>query len=141
MHMTETGVLPRTTGWIADDSTFGARLALIRQKMDWNIKEAARECAVPAASWKSWERQGVRPRNIDDAAWQIADRTGCDYGWLLAGARLTTYAASRGNPGPEANSRYPRTPDRTRPNGHPKRTAPDPSTRRPGRVHRALTAN
>jgi len=131
---------PTVTGWTIDDSTFGARLALVRQRMDWNIKEAARECGLPAASWRTWERDGVTPRNIVEIAGLISERTGCDYGWLLAGQRLTSYAVSRGRPGPEANSRYPRSPERTRPNSYPKRTSPDPATRRPSRVRAALAA-
>lgn len=140
VRMTTTPAAPARTGWTVDDSTFGARLALVRQRMDWNVKEAARECGVPGASWRTWERDGVQPRDKDEIAWRIAERTGCDYGWLLAGPRLTTYASDRGGARPEANSRYPRPTDRTRPNGHPKRTAPDPTTRRPVRLGAALAA-
>jgi transcriptional regulator with XRE-family HTH domain len=72
-------------GWTVDGSTFGARLALIRQRMDWNLKEAADECNVPAASWTNWERKGADPRGLLNIVRQISDRTGCDYLWLLAG--------------------------------------------------------
>lgn len=80
-------------GWTVDDSTFGARLALVRQRMQWNIKEAARECGIPAASWGTWEN-GAMPRRYTEMCRLIADRTGCDYGWLVlgpqaAGAGLT----------------------------------------------------
>lgn len=130
------------SGWTADDSTFGARLALVRQRMGWgNVKEAAVACGLPPESWRRWERDGRAPRDKDEIAWRIAERTGCDYGWLLAGPRLTTYASDRGAGRPEANSRYPRMSartERTRPNGHPKRTAPDPATRRPARLPLAL---
>jgi transcriptional regulator with XRE-family HTH domain len=74
-------------GWTVDDGTFGARLALIRQRMQWNIKEAARECGIPAASWGTWEN-GAMPRRYTEMCRLIAERTGCDYGWLLAGPRL-----------------------------------------------------
>lgn len=75
-------------GWTVDDSTFGARLALVRQRMQWNIKEAARECGIPAASWGTWEG-GAMPRRYTEMCRLISDRTGCDYGWLLDGPRMT----------------------------------------------------
>lgn len=76
-------------GWIPDDSTFGARLALVRQRMGWgNLKEAAIECGIPPETWRTWERDGVVPRRMVEISGLIADRTGCDYGWLLAGQRL-----------------------------------------------------
>lgn len=74
-------------GWTVDDSTFGARLALVRQRMQWNIKEAARECGIPAASWGSWEN-GAMPRRYTEMCRLIAERTGADYGWLLDGPHL-----------------------------------------------------
>lgn len=80
---------PYRTGWIADDSTFGARLALVRQRMGWgNIKEAAVACGVPVESWRRWERDGRKPHNVIKRAWQIAERTGCDYMWLLHGPKV-----------------------------------------------------
>lgn len=94
--MTVTGAESTVRGWTADDSTFGARLALIRQRMGWgNVKLAAEECKLPVQSWRTWERDGVTPRNIVEIAGTISERTGCDYGWLLAGHRLTTYATPR----------------------------------------------
>jgi hypothetical protein len=88
--MTSTESITRI-GWTADDSTFGARLALIRQRMQWgNVKEAALECGLPPESWRTWERDGVEPRRLVDVAVQISDRVGCDLGWLIAGPRLHT---------------------------------------------------
>ncbi|WFF07218.1 helix-turn-helix transcriptional regulator [Micromonospora sp. WMMD1076] len=76
-------------GWVPDDGTFGARLALVRQRMGWgNVKEAAIACGLPVESWRSWERDGRTPQRIVETAALIAERTGCDYGWLLAGGRL-----------------------------------------------------
>lgn len=75
------------SGWTVDDSEFGARLALVRQQMKWNIKEAARECGIPAASWGTWEN-GAMPRRYTEMCRLIARRTGCDYAWLLDGPRL-----------------------------------------------------
>ena len=72
-------------GWTVNDSTFGARLALIRQHMDWNLKEAALACNVPAQTWTNWERKGQDPQRLHAVVRQIADRSGCDYLWLLAG--------------------------------------------------------
>ena len=137
--MTTIDAQPIVRGWTPDDSTFGARLALVRQRMGWgNVKEAAEACKLPVQSWRNWERDNVAPRNIVDIAGIIADRTGCDYGWLLAGSRLTSFAAARGAAGPETNSRYARPAamtGRTRPNSHPKQAFPDLSTRRPGWTH------
>lgn len=70
-------------GWVADDSTFGARLALIRQRMGWgNVKEAALACGVPVASWRNWERDGRLPRDLIQVSGQISRTTGCDQAWL-----------------------------------------------------------
>jgi hypothetical protein len=81
--MTTSVEAPRT-GWIADDSSFGARLALVRQRMQWgNVKEAADACGIPVESWRRWERDGRAPRDVVDQARKIADRTGADFGWLL----------------------------------------------------------
>ena len=95
--MTTTPV-PRTTrGWTADDSTFGARLALVRQRMQWgNVKEAALACGVPTESWRTWERDNRSPRNIVQIARRIAERTGCDYLWLLLGQNAEIDAVVNG---------------------------------------------
>lgn len=89
-HMTAVQGEPRPSnleqGWTVDDGTFGARLALVRQRMQWNIKEAARECGVPAASWGSWEA-GSLPRRYTEICAQIAERTGASYMWLLTGPK------------------------------------------------------
>lgn len=73
-------------GWVADDGTFGARLALIRQHQSWgNVKEAAMACGIPVESWRTWERDGVKPRDYVAIVEQISAYTRCDYGWLLDG--------------------------------------------------------
>jgi hypothetical protein len=82
-------------GWTADDSTFGARLALIRQRMGWgNIARAAKECGVPTDSWRNWEVDGREPHRLTTIAMAIATKTGCDYLWLVhgpnRGARVPT---------------------------------------------------
>jgi len=135
--MTANSVDHMSRGWTPDDGTFGARLALIRQHMAWgNVKEAAIACGLPPESWRTWERDGVTPRNIVDIAAQISERTGCDYGWLLAGARLregrtvvTAGQAYRQTTGPKL-----RLTDQPHPNGYQNRTAPAPGTRRPARL-------
>lgn len=83
--MTAVQVEPTAVGWTMDDSTFGARLALVRLKMDWNVKQAARECGQAAATWRSWEMDGVEPRRLREVCRAIATRTGCSYLWLLDG--------------------------------------------------------
>lgn len=98
--------------WVPRDDTFGARLALVRQHMRWNIKEAASECGVPAATWRLWELEGVEPRRYFETASAIAERVGCDLAWLMGGSRLQgrrvterdstrpgSYPANRSRPG------------------------------------------
>jgi hypothetical protein len=83
------GTAPANTGspWIPDDATFGARLALIRQRMGWgNLKEAALACGLPVQSWRAWERDNVSPRNYPFICQTIAEVTGCDFDWLMRGA-------------------------------------------------------
>jgi|SRR2546423_3648057 len=83
------GTPVQTPAWIPTDDTFGARLALVRQKMGWgNVKEAALACGLPPESWRTWERDNVTPRRVVQIARRIAERTGADYGWLLDGPRL-----------------------------------------------------
>lgn len=72
--------------WVPSDETFGARLALIRQRMGWgNVKKAAEECGLPVQSWRTWERDGVTPHRLVTIAMTISTRTGCDYLWLVHG--------------------------------------------------------
>lgn len=91
---------PAEDDWIPNDSEFGSRLAAIRHRMGWNVKEAARECGLPAATWRLWEVDGALPRNIVTVSMAISQRVGCDYLWLVhgpdrGGARPTTgYAAT-----------------------------------------------
>jgi transcriptional regulator with XRE-family HTH domain len=104
----------RRSGWIADDSTFGARLALVRQRMGWgNVKEAADACGIPVESWRRWERDNRAPRDVADVAWQIAERTGADYGWLLAGPRLVDEQAPAVSAEPRVVTRRGRRADNT----------------------------
>jgi hypothetical protein len=89
------------TAWVPDMSTFGARLALIRQRMGWgNVKHAAEECGLPVQSWRSWERDGVDPTRKVEVAAKIAERTDCDYLWLVfgpsRGARRVSAAVTDG---------------------------------------------
>lgn len=66
-------------------NTFGARLALIRWQMGWNMKEAALACGFSQQSWRGWELQGHDPRGFADVAERIAERTGVDEYWILTG--------------------------------------------------------
>src|SRR5690349_14488390 len=92
-------VVANTTGanpWIPDDSDFGARLALIRQRMGWNITEAARECGLQAENWRLWEQAGRNPSRYVTICITIASRTGCDVDWLLHGPARGEVADLRG---------------------------------------------
>src|SRR5258707_106817 len=91
-----------TEPWVPSDSTFGARLALVRQKMGWgNVKVAAVECGLPVETWRTWERDNVEPKRLLVIAMAIASRTGCDYLWLVHGPnrggaiRSTAYVGAR----------------------------------------------
>ena len=85
--MNDMSIASLEEGWMATDDTFGARLALIRQRMGWgNVAEAALACGLPVASWRNWERDGRMPRDLVRIARQIADTTGCSYYWLLDGS-------------------------------------------------------
>ena len=81
-----TPVEETSPGWVADASTFGARLALVRQRMGWgNVEKAARECGIPVETWRSWERDNREPHRLVTIAMAIATKTGCDYLWLVHG--------------------------------------------------------
>lgn len=92
---TETEAAAQTPPWIPSIDDFGSRLALVRHRMGWNVKEAARECGLAAATWRLWE-EGGSPRNIITTAMAISNRTGCDYLWLVhgpnRGATVRTFA-------------------------------------------------
>lgn len=76
---------PADSGWVPDDSTFGARLALVRQQMQWgNVAEAAKECGFPTQTWRTWEQGGL-PRDLVAVCRRISARTDCRYDWLLDG--------------------------------------------------------
>jgi hypothetical protein len=99
--------------------------------MGWgSVAEAAIACGLPVPSWRNWERDGRRPRRYEEVCAIIADRSGCDFGWLLAGSRL------RG--GSNDTHEYPR--------GHATRTTVStrppniPDVRRPARLSRLIAA-
>jgi len=71
--------------WIPRDNTFGARLALLRQRFGWNLKEASLNCGLPQNAWLEWESKGRVPRNLPDVALQISKYTDVDDYWLMTG--------------------------------------------------------
>ena len=121
--------------WIPTDDTFGARLALIRQRMSWgNVKEAALACALPPESWRTWERDNVEPRRYETICRQIAGRVGCDLDWLMRGSSIE---------GGEHKIRFaPRVvrPIDNRPGGGPRRGDERHEVRRPKRIVPPLAA-
>jgi hypothetical protein len=72
-------------GWVPSDESFSARLALVRNRLGWNMKEAALACGLPPSSWMHWESDGKHPRNYTDVCQTISARTGADYAWLALG--------------------------------------------------------
>lgn len=133
-------------GWTVDDTTFGARLALVRQRMGWNIKEAATACGIPPASWASWEA-GALPRKREETCEKIAAQTGADYLWLMVGPRTTSGArVTRGNLSGAEKTRSTRV-SAERPKASPVRSStrpgkgtPRPDTRRPAMLPRPVAA-
>ena len=74
--------------WVPRD-TFAARLALVRQRMGgWNVKRTADLCGIDDQSWRNWEAGKGRPRDYESVCAKIADATGCDLRWLMAGGPL-----------------------------------------------------
>ncbi len=72
-------------GWVPAD-TFGARLALLRQSMGgWNVKKMADYCGLNDQTWRSWEAGSSSPQDFEKVADQIAESTGCNRVWLVAG--------------------------------------------------------
>jgi hypothetical protein len=76
----------RDDSWVPDD-TFGARLALVRQRMRWNVAQAERECGFGEGVWRTWEA-GRRPQNMDEVVRSIVARTSADRDWLMWGGPL-----------------------------------------------------
>lgn len=69
--------------WIPQDD-FRARLALVRNRMGWNVKDAGELTGVGDVNWRNWER-GKHPRNLEDVCRKIAAACGCSYQWLMLG--------------------------------------------------------
>lgn len=79
---------PIPAPWVPLD-TFGARLAVLRQHLGgWNVKRAADACGLDDQKWRNWEAGKSKPRDLEGVARQIADATGVDYVWLMAGGPL-----------------------------------------------------
>lgn len=70
--------------WTPAD-TFASRLALVRNRMGWNVLEAATACEVSDQTWHNWESGTSKPRAMDDVVAAIAKATGCDPIWLMFG--------------------------------------------------------
>lgn len=68
--------------------TFPARLAIVRNRMGWNAKEAALACGFPAQTWRNWEA-GKKPHDYEGACARISNATGCSLAWLMGGAALS----------------------------------------------------
>ncbi len=82
-----------TGSWTPDLSTFAARLAVIRNRMQWNAKEAALACGFPPQSWRNWEA-GKRPQDYAGVCQAIAEHTGVPANWLAFGPSPDRQAGS-----------------------------------------------
>lgn len=80
--MTATGT---RVPWVPTTDAFGVRLAMIRQLLHWNVKEAAIACGIPPGSWRQWEVFGSIPRDLVGTARAIADASGADMIWIMTG--------------------------------------------------------
>ena len=108
-------MMSTAAGWVATDETFGARLALVRQRMGWgNVKEAALACGIPVQSWRGWERDGRQPRDYLETCRKIADETGCDLLWLTGLERPAPVSRDT-----EAGLELPRLDSNQQPSGFP----------------------
>lgn len=75
-----------TTKWIPSSKSFGARLALVRHGMGWNISEAAEACGIPEGNWREWELKGRNPQKLTEIVDKIAAAAlNVDDYWLLTG--------------------------------------------------------
>ncbi|WP_409350031.1 helix-turn-helix domain-containing protein [Rathayibacter soli] len=72
------------SNWIPDVSAFGARLALVRWRMGWNLSEAERECGLTQNTWSGYET-GKNPRDFVKVVASIVMRTRVDKVWLMTG--------------------------------------------------------
>lgn len=70
--------------WNPTASSFGARLALVRWKMGWNVAEAERECGTTQNLWANWE-SGSMPRQLVEVVTKIAWKAKVERNWLLTG--------------------------------------------------------
>jgi DNA-binding XRE family transcriptional regulator len=87
-------------GWVPE-LTFPARLAVVRNRMGWNAKEAALACGLPAQSWRNWEA-GTRPHDYIQVCEKIAARTGANLEWLVG---VGPFGTSQ-TPNPGLNREY-----------------------------------
>ncbi len=82
------GMASRTTErerpWVPQADSFGARLALVRQAMDWNQRRASEQCGFSPRMWATWE-DGSEPQRREAVCQAISERTGVDYIWLMTG--------------------------------------------------------
>jgi transcriptional regulator with XRE-family HTH domain len=70
--------------WVPSTDDFGARLALVRQRKNWNISEAAKACGLAETTWHTWE-EGSYPRKMEQVCRAIAKASGVNYVWLMTG--------------------------------------------------------
>lgn len=126
------------SAWIPSTATFGARLALVRWRMGWNVKEAAQACDLKESNWRGWELDGRLPHRLNEVAGKIAVTTGVSKYWLIDGeGQPSDYKAtlplhtSGGVVTPLLQARIPR----VRPRGRIDSTHPTTYPRRRNRKH------
>lgn len=133
MTVDGTATRPRLTEQAAEE----IRALLARRRVSG--RELARRMGA-SHSWVNFRLTGAQPITLDDLQ-RFAEALGVDWLDLLPhdreGRVLTTAGQTREGRGAGTTIRKFGLTNRPGPNGHPKRTHPDPSTRRPARVRAA----
>lgn len=92
--------------WVPDLTAFSTRLAVVRNRMGWNAKEAALACGLPASSWRNWEA-GKRPHDLAMVCNTISRRTGVPATWLAFGPEAMQAARDTRGSGVENRAFFP----------------------------------
>lgn len=112
----------REARWVPDTAQFGARLALVRWQMGWNLKEASLACGFAQNSWGGWE-SGQKPRDYLDTVDKIVKVTGVSRMWLMMGeGNPSDYKSMVADLAKERRKRRPAS--LTRPRGRSDETGP-----------------
>lgn len=77
-------------GRVPPDS-FRVRIAIVRTMMTWNYDQAEKATGINSETWRLWEKGARRCSDVETVAAVIADSTGFDRRWILAGGPLSGF--------------------------------------------------